>query len=82
MATDCSLKEFLSHMRMICLYKEVSVMLEAAFTLHIMIGEYMYLIHIIIQNSYLVLLQDLEFISVLDNKRLPALTSECQPSIH
>lgn len=57
-------------------------MLEAAFTLHIMIGKYMYLIHIIIQNSYLVLLQDLEFISVLDNKRLPALTSECQPSIH
>lgn len=57
-------------------------MLEAAFRLHIMIGEYMYLIHIIIQNSYLILLQDLEFISVLDNKRLTALTSECQPSIH
>lgn len=59
LATDCSLREFLSYMEIICLYKEVSMILEEAFGLYIMIREYMYLIQTITQNSYFILPQNL-----------------------
>lgn len=72
LATDFSLWEFLSYMEMDCLYKEVSVAVEGAFRLYMMIGGYMRPIQTTIQNSYFILPQD--FISYLDNKRLPALS--------
>jgi len=52
-------------MGMICLYKEVSVILEEAFRLYIMIREYVYLIQTIIQNSYFILPRDLLVVCII-----------------
>lgn len=79
LATYCSLRESLSYVGMICLYKEVSVILEEAFIFYIMIREYMYLMQTITQNSCFTLPDDL-LVAWVVRGCLPTSTGECRPS--